>query len=70
MKYYFITYQAKTQGDVTIWNACINVSPMSFILDVAEEEKHSEHGPRYHDFVVLSALEISAEEYEEFAGEF
>lgn len=66
MKYYFITYQATTiRGrDITIWNKCIDESPMAFI------KRNTENDTQYRDFVVLNTLEITEEEFEEYNGEF
>lgn len=70
MKYYFVTYQARVRRDdyIPIWNDVIDTSPMEFIKKVARMEEEGSNN--YFDFVVISAIEISKEEFEEFDGYF
>lgn len=69
MKYYFITYQATNRdGNTSIWNDTINVSPMKFIKHIEGVE---ENGSRtYYDFLITNTLEISEDEYNEWNGHF
>lgn len=69
MKYYFITYQATNrQGNDSIWNQVINVSPMKFIKDIETYEQKGSN--TYYNFVVLNTCEISEDEFNEFDGHF
>jgi len=73
MKYYFITYQAKSRRSSihehpSLWNQVIKGSPMKFIKQVSEVE---ENGSRsYYNFVIINTCEISEEEYIEYNGHF
>ncbi len=69
MGYYFITYQATNkQGTVSVWNQCINESPMRFIKRIEDVE---ERGSRtYNSFVVINTCRITEDEYIEFKDRF
>jgi len=71
MKYYFITYQAttrKTPYSVSIWNQCIDVSPMEFIKKVEVDESFGSR--TYLNFIVINTLEISLQDFEKYDGYF
>jgi hypothetical protein len=70
MKYYFITYQAKTKYGINIWNEAIDISPMQFIRDNEEAETKAPHEGGYYEFRVLNTCEISKEEFNKWDGEF
>ena len=79
-RYYFVAYQAeRLYGGILARNQAIDMSPMRFLkrLQEAEErvaERREEEGlgrrQYYSNFVLLNALEISAEEFAEWEGEF
>ena len=69
MKYYFITYQAKSrQGPVQIWNQVINQSPMEFIKHAQEADENG--GNFYYNFVVINTCEISEDDFNTYDGHF
>lgn len=68
MKYYFITYSAKSASGHSVWNDVINCSPMKFIKDT--EEAEGKGSKVYYDFIVTNTLEITKSEFEEFELEF
>ena len=66
MKYYFVTYRATTKhGRHYIVNYVIDVSPMKFIKEV----EASDNGQLF-DYLIINALEISKDEFDEFSGQF
>lgn len=70
MKYYFITYQAKSinDGSISIWNQVIMDNPMKFIIMVSDVEiKKRGH---YCNFIILNTCEISEEEFLKYNGYF
>jgi hypothetical protein len=67
-KYYFITYQAKSQGSISTWNQVIDKSPMRFIKDIQEVEENG--GNRYRDFVVINTCKISEDDFIYFKDKF
>ena len=71
MKYYFITYKGKIRselGNYSIWNQCINCSPMEFIKIIEKSEQKG--SDNYFDFVVINTLEITKEEFDKYDGHF
>lgn len=71
MKYYFITYRSairKNPSTYSIWNQCIDISPMDFIKNLEEAELVGNGS--YFCFVILNTLEITKEEFKKFKGKF
>lgn len=64
-KYYFITYSATsiTSGTLIFWNACIDISPLEYILKNSEDSNHT-------NFALINTLEITEEEFNRYVDEF
>jgi len=70
--YYFVTYRAelKKENNYTIWNDCINISPMDFILKAEKYESESINGGYYKNFRILNTVEITKDEYIRYSDKF